>query len=48
VLSIDDAGHGRLEPATDLVATSNALLGQSRSALEPRPDGRQVRVYPAD
>jgi ABC-type oligopeptide transport system ATPase subunit len=47
VLSAEDAGAGKLDPAVDLVATSNALVGRSGSSLEPRADGRQVRVYPA-
>lgn len=45
VLSVEDAGRGRLEPATDLVAASEALLSRKHSALELRADGRQVRVY---
>jgi ABC-type oligopeptide transport system ATPase subunit len=47
VLSADDAGAGKLAPAADLVAASNELLHQVASRLEPREDGRQVRVYPA-
>jgi ABC-type oligopeptide transport system ATPase subunit len=47
VLSAEDAGAGKLAPAAELVATSNALLRRSGSRLEPREDGRQVRVYPA-
>jgi len=47
VLSAEDAGHGKLAPAADLVTTSNALLRQTASRLEPRDDGRQVRIYPA-
>jgi ABC-type oligopeptide transport system ATPase subunit len=46
VLSTEDAGHGRLEPATDLAAASNRLIGLPTSQLEPRADGRLVRVYP--
>jgi ABC-type oligopeptide transport system ATPase subunit len=47
VLSAEDAGAGKLAPAAELVATSNALLRRPASRLEPRDDGRQVRVYPA-
>lgn len=47
VLSVEDAGHGKLAPAAELAATSDALVGRSVSRLEPRGDGRQVRVYPA-
>jgi ABC-type oligopeptide transport system ATPase subunit len=47
VLSAEDAGAGKLDPALDLVSTSNALVGRDGSTLEPRADGRQVRIYPA-
>lgn len=47
VLSTDDAGAGKLGAATELVALSQNLLSAQRSNLAPRPDGRQVRVYPA-
>jgi ABC-type glutathione transport system ATPase component len=47
VLSAEDAGHGKLAPAVDLAAVSEELLSRSSSRLEPRGDGRQVRVYPA-
>jgi peptide/nickel transport system ATP-binding protein len=47
VLSAEDAGAGKLSPAAELVATSNDLLHKAASQLEPRGDGRQVRVYPA-
>jgi peptide/nickel transport system ATP-binding protein len=47
VLSAQDAGAGRLEPAADLAAVSNALLHKTSSRLEAREDGRQVRVYPS-
>jgi ABC-type oligopeptide transport system ATPase subunit len=47
VLSAEDAGAGKLDPAAELVATSNNLLHKTTSRLEPRGDGRQVRVYPA-
>jgi hypothetical protein len=46
VLSTEDAGDGRLEPAFDLAAASERLVGAPHSRLEERPDGRQVRVYP--
>jgi hypothetical protein len=46
VLSAEDAGAGKLDPAAELVATSNNRLHKT-SRLEPRGDGRQVRVYPA-
>jgi ABC-type oligopeptide transport system ATPase subunit len=46
VLSAEDAGRGRLEPATDLAAMSNRLVGLPDSQLEPREDGRLVRIYP--
>ena len=46
VLSTADAGSGRLEPATELAALSARLLERPDSRLEPRPDGRLVRVYP--
>jgi ABC-type oligopeptide transport system ATPase subunit len=45
VLDTADAGAGRLEPATELAAVSSELLDRSDSRLEPRPDGRLVRVY---
>lgn len=45
VLSTADAGAGRLEPATELAALSTRLLDRPDSWLEPRPDGRVVRVY---
>jgi ABC-type oligopeptide transport system ATPase subunit len=47
VLSTADAGAGKLGPATELMALSNTLVGAANSSLSPRPDGRQVRVYPA-
>jgi ABC-type oligopeptide transport system ATPase subunit len=47
VLSAEDAGAGKLAPAVELAATSDALLLKPSSQLEPRSDGRQVRVYPA-
>ena len=47
VLSTEDAGEGRLEPAVDLAAASDRLAAEPRSGLEPRPDGRLVRVYTA-
>ncbi len=47
VLSAEDAGHGKLAPAVDLAAVSEEMLSRSSSQLEPRGDGRQVRVYPA-
>ena len=47
VLSAEDAGRGKLAPAVELAATSDALLLKPSSRLEPRGDGRQVRVYPA-
>jgi ABC-type oligopeptide transport system ATPase subunit len=47
VLSAEDAGAGKLAPAADLVTTSNELLRRTASRLEPREDGRQVRVYTA-
>jgi len=47
VLSAEDAGAGKLDPAADLAEVSNALLDKTSSRLESRDDGRQVRVYPA-
>jgi len=44
VLSDADAGHGRLDPATDLVQLSNETLGRS-GRLVDRPDGRKVLQY---
>lgn len=44
VLSDADAGHGRLEPATDLVRLSEEKVGQP-GKLTGRPDGRQVLQY---
>lgn len=46
VLSAEDAGAGKLGPATDLMAMSDRLLGATASRLEPRADGRAVRTYP--
>jgi ABC-type oligopeptide transport system ATPase subunit len=47
VLSSDDAGAGKLGPATDLMAESDARLrAAGSSTLSARPDGRMVRVYP--
>ena len=45
VLSAEDAGAGKLGPAPELMALSDRLLGASESRLEPRNDGRAVRVY---
>ena len=46
VLSTDDAGHGQLAPALDLLAESDARLRVAAgSNLAERPDGRRVRVY---
>lgn len=45
VLSTADAGEGRLEVAADLAEASTRLLSEPHSRLEPRPDGRLVRVY---
>ena len=45
VLSAEDAGAGKLDPAADLAEVSNALLDKTSSRLESRDDGRQVRVY---
>lgn len=47
VLSAEDAGAGKLDPAADLAEKSQALIDRTGSRLEPRDDGRQVRVYPA-
>ena len=47
VLSAEDAGAGKLGPATDLMRLSDRLVGAHGSSLAARPDGRQVRVYPA-
>ncbi len=44
VLSDADAGHGRLEPAVDLVKLSEETHGRSGRLVE-RPDGRQVLQY---
>ena len=44
VLSDADAGHGRLEPAVDLVKLSEETHGRS-GRLVDRPDGRQVLQY---
>lgn len=44
VLSDADAGHGRLEPASDLVQLSNQTLGRSGRLID-RPDGRKVLQY---
>jgi peptide/nickel transport system ATP-binding protein len=44
VLSDADAGHGKLEPATDLVQLSNRTTGQSGQLVD-RPDGRKVLQY---
>ena len=40
VLSAEDAGAGKLDPAVDLVDVSNALVAREGSELEPRGDGR--------
>lgn len=45
ILSPEDAGQGRLEPATELAAVSDHFLSVPNSRLEPRADGRLVRVY---
>lgn len=45
VLSAADAGDGRLEQASALMAESEQLVGRTGSQLTLRPDGRQVRVY---
>jgi len=46
VLSTADAGHGRLQPAAELVAECDDLLGRAGdSRLVAQDDGRQVRVY---
>ena len=47
VLSTADAGAGKLEPATELAEMSARLIDHPDSRLEPRPDGRSVRVYGA-
>jgi ABC-type oligopeptide transport system ATPase subunit len=47
VLSAEDAGAGKLGPASDLALLSDRLLGATESRLEPRQDGRAVRIYPA-
>ena len=47
VLSTADAGAGRLEVPADLADASTSLLSEPDSRLEPRPDGRLVRVYTA-
>lgn len=47
VLSADDAGAGKLAPATDLLRLSDERLKRADdSRLVERPDGRKVRVYP--
>jgi ABC-type oligopeptide transport system ATPase subunit len=46
VLSAEDAGAGKLGPATELATLSDRLLGTGDSHLEQRQDGRAVRVYP--
>lgn len=43
VLSIDDAGHGRLEPALELKEELDALARGKAGELRPMPDGRMVR-----
>ena len=46
VLSTDDAGAGKLGPATGLMAESEAKLRiAANSSLAERPDGRLVRTY---
>lgn len=44
VLSDADAGHGKLEPAADLVRLSNTTIGQTGTLVD-RPDGRKVLQY---
>lgn len=45
VLSAEDAGAGKLEPALDLIAASDDMLAHAASShLAERPDGRLVRV----
>lgn len=46
VLSAEDAGAGKLGPATELARLSDARLRAERSELAARADGRLVRVYP--
>lgn len=43
VLSVDDAGQGELEPATELLALSEARLEATGEQLVGRADGRLVR-----
>jgi len=44
VLSDADAGHGRLQPAADLLLLSDRTIGQM-GRLVDRPDGRKVLQY---
>lgn len=44
VLSVDDAGEGKLEPATELIALAAEVAGKS-GQLKPREDLRFVREY---
>jgi ABC-type oligopeptide transport system ATPase subunit len=46
VLSAEDAGRGRLGPATEFAALSDERIAVAGDSLVQRPDGRLVRVAP--